>query len=103
MIVTCDKCHKPIDILLKEEEKAVEGQNIIRTYMECPYCKKQYDISYDSQSTLVLKKQIRRKQYALGTIKDEKQYNRELRGISKRKNRLDREMKILQSKYRREN
>ena len=73
MIVTCDKCHKPIDILLKEEEKAVEGQNIVRTYMECPYCKKQYDISYDSQSTLVLKKQIRRKQYALGNKQEKEQ------------------------------
>lgn len=81
--------------MLKEKEKQIDGQCIIRTYLECPHCGEQYDVCYDSQSTLVLKKQIRRHTAMLGTIRDEHQYRRKL----KDQKRLEREMKILQTKY----
>lgn len=99
MKVTCDKCHKEFDNILKEKEKQIDEQCIIRTYLECPHCGEQYVVCYDSQSTLVLKKQIRRHTAMLGTIRDEHQYRRKLKDIEKKQKRLEREMKILQTKY----
>lgn len=99
MKVTCDRCHKEFDNILKEKEKQIDGQCIIRTYLECPHCGEQYGVCYDSQSTLVLKKQIRRHTAMLGTIRDEHQYRRKLKDIEKKQKRLEREMKILQTKY----
>ena len=81
--------------MLKEKEKQIDGQCIIRTYLECPHCGEQYD----SQSSLVLKKQIRRHTAMLGTIRDEHQYRRKLKDIEKKQKWLEREMKILQTKY----
>lgn len=99
MKVTCDGCHKEFYNILKETEKQVDGQKIIRTYLECPHCRKQYDVCYDSQSTLVLKKQIRKHITMLETIRDEQKYRRKLKDIEKKKKRLEREMNILQTKY----
>lgn len=102
MKVTCDRCHKEFNNVLKEKEKQIDGQYIIRTYLECPHCGEQYNVCYDSQSTLVLKKQIRRHTAMLGTIRDEHQYRRklkDLKDIEKKQKRLEREMKILQTKY----
>lgn len=99
MKVTCDRCHKEFNNLLKEQTKQIDGQEIIRTYIECPHCKAQYTVCYDCQSTLVLKKQIRRHTAMLQTIKDENQYRRKLKDIEKKQKRLEREMKVLQTKY----
>ena len=85
--------------MLKEQEKQIDGQSVIRTYLQCPHCDAQYDVCYDSPSTLVLKKQIRKHTVMLGTIRDETQYKRKLKDIRKKQKRLEREMKILQTKY----
>lgn len=84
---------------MKEETKTIEGQEIIHTFLQCSYCGMIYTVCYDSPSTLVLKKQIRRHTAMLQTIRDEKQYRNKLKDIEKKKKRLEREMKILQSKY----
>lgn len=85
--------------MLKEKEKQIDGQSVIKTYLQCPYCGTQYDVCYDSPSTLALKKQIRKHTAMLGTIRDENQYKRKAKDIEKKKRRLEREMKILQTKY----
>ena len=95
MKVTCDRCHKEFDNVLKEKEKQIDGKCIIRTYIECPHCGEQYNVCYDSQSTLVLKKQIRRHTVMLGTIKDEYQYRRKLKEQKNKKKLLVRVMKIF--------
>ena len=95
MKVTCDRCHKEFNNLLKEKEKQIDGQCIIRTYLECPHCGEQYNVCYDSQSTLVLKKQIRRHTAMLGTIKDENQYRRKLKDIEKKQKR-NKKISLLQ-------
>ena len=102
MKVTCDRCHKIFDNMLKEQTKQINKETITKTYLECPNCKKQYVVCYDSKSTLALKKQIRIQTARLNTIRDENEYKRALRNIQKRKNRLERETRILQSKYWRE-
>ena len=99
MKVTCDRCHKEFNNLLKEETKTIEGQEIIHTFLQCSHCGMIYTVCYDSPSTLVLKKQIRRHTAMLQTIRDEHQYKRKLKDIEKKQKRLEREMKILQSKY----
>lgn len=85
--------------MLKEKEKQIDGQSVIRTYLQCPHCGAQYSVCYDSLSTIVLKKQIRRHTAMLRTIRDEHQYRRKLKDIEKKQRRLGREMKILQTKY----
>lgn len=84
---------------MKEETKTIEGQEIIHTFLQCSHCGMIYTVCYDSPSTLVLKKQIRRHTAMLQTIRDEHQYKRKLKDIEKKQKRLEREMKILQSKY----
>lgn len=84
---------------MKEETKTIEGQEIIHTFLQCSHCGMVYTVCYDSPSTLVLKKQIRRHTAVLQTIRDEHQYKRKLKDIEKRQKRLEREMKILQAKY----
>lgn len=84
---------------MKEETKTIEGQEIIHTFLQCSHCGIIYTVCYDSPSTLVLKKQIRRHTAMLQTIRDEHQYKRKLKDIEKKQKRLEREMKILQSKY----
>ena len=84
---------------MKEETKIIEGQEIIHTFLQCSHCGMVYTVCYDSPSTLVLKKQICRHTAMLQTIRDEHQYKRKLKDIEKRQKRLEREMKILQSKY----
>lgn len=84
---------------MKEETKTIEGQEVIHTFLQCSHCGMIYTVCYDSPSTLVLKKQIRRHTAMLQTIRDEHQYKRKLKDIEKKQKRLEREMKILQSKY----
>ena len=84
---------------MKEETKTIEGQEVIHTFLQCPHCGMIYTVCYDSPSTLVLKKQIRRHTAMLQTIRDEHRYKRKLKDIEKKQKRLEREMKILQSKY----
>lgn len=84
---------------MKEETKTIEGQEIIHTFLQCSHCGIIYTVCYDSPSTLVLKKQICRHTAMLQTIRDEHQYKRKLKDIEKKRKRLEREMKILQSKY----
>lgn len=99
MIVTCDKCHKEFESLLKEQTKIIDGNEIIKTYLECPHCGEHFVISLDNQSTLAKKKQIRRHVQMLGTIKDEKKFNAKQSDIEKRSKRLKREERILKAKY----
>ena len=84
---------------MKEETKKIDGQEITRTYFECPHCGEQYNVCYDSQSTLALKKQIRKNVEDIKTIRDQKKYYEKQQIIKKKQKRLEREMKILQSKY----
>ena len=84
---------------MKEETKTIEGQEIIHTFLQCSHCGMVYTVCYDSPSTLVLKKQIRRHTAMLQTIRDEYRYKKKLKDIEKKQKRLEREMKILQSKY----
>ena len=99
MKVTCDKCQTSFNVVLKEENKMVGKQNITRTYIECPACKKQYDTYYDNQATLVLKKQIRKAMAEAETIVDETKKTKHLKGIEKKKRRLEKEERILQTKF----
>lgn len=99
MIVTCDKCGCEFTVMLKEEQKKIDGIEVTRTFLECPECGQQYNSFYDSQSTLVLKKQIKKRTEELKTIKNESQYKRKLKDISKKQKRLERETKILENKF----
>lgn len=88
--------------MLNEEEKRIDGKEIIKTYLLCPYCGEKYTVCFNSYSTLVLAKQICRQIAQLQTIKDVKQYERKSKDIRKKQNRLEREMKILREKYSKE-
>lgn len=85
--------------MLKEQTKQIDGQEIIKTYIECPHCKQQYVICYDNHSTLVLKKQIRRIVSSLKMVTNEEEYKRSLKKVEKKQNRLKREMDKLETKY----
>lgn len=85
--------------MLKEQTKTIEGHEIIRTYMECPKCKAQYDICYDDMYTLALKKQIRKETTKLKNVRNENKYRAELKKIEKKQKRLECANNILQSKY----
>ena len=98
-MITCDKCRREFYSLLKEETKKIDGQEITRTYFECPHCGEQYNVCYDSQSTLALKKQIRKNVEDIKTIRDQKKYYEKQQIIKKKQRRLEREMRILQTKY----
>ena len=94
MKVTCDKCQISFYPMIKEENKQVGKQNITRTFLVCPNCGKQYDSYYDNQKTLILKKQIRKELETNETNKE-----RILKGIEKKKRRLKKEERILQTLY----
>lgn len=97
--MTCDVCKNDFDCMLKEQTKTIEGHEIIRTYMECPRCKAQYDICYDDMDTLALKKQIRKETTKLKNVRNENKYRAELKKIEKKQKRLEHANMILQSKY----
>ena len=85
--------------MLKEQTKTIEGHEIIRTYMECPKCKAQYDICYDDMETLALKKQIMKETTKLKSVRNESKYRAELKKIEKKQKRLEHAKMVLQSKY----
>ena len=85
--------------MLKEQTKTIEGHEIIRTYMECPKCKAQYDICYDDMETLALKKHIRKETTKLKSVRNESKYRAELKKIEKKQKRLGHAKMVLQSKY----
>lgn len=97
--MTCDVCKNDFDCMLKEQTKIIEGHEIIRTYIECPKCKAQYDICYDDMDTLALKKQIRKETTKLKNVRNENKYRAELKKIEKKQKRLECANNILQSKY----
>lgn len=102
MKVTCDKCHKEFDLTLKQEQKIVGNTEVTKTFIECPFCNEKFDAYYDTQSTLVLKKQIRKHIAKLQIIRDEHQYKREMKAVEKKQKRLERETRILEAKYSKE-
>ena len=85
--------------MLKEQTKTIKGHEIIRTYMECPKCKAQYDICYDDMETLALKKQMRKETTNLKSVRNESNYRAELKKIEKKQKRLEHANMVLQSKY----
>ena len=97
--MTCDVCKNGFDCMLKEQTKTIEGHEIIRTYMECPKCKAQYDICYDDMETLALKKHIRNETTKLKSVRNESKYRGEFKKIEKKQKRLEHANMILQSKY----
>lgn len=99
MTVRCDRCQKEFPNLLKEKTKQIGGTTIIHTFLQCPKCGEVYTVCYNSNSTLTLAKQIRKRTAELRNIKDEKQYGKKLKEINKKQKRLEKEMKILQTKY----
>lgn len=100
MKVTCDRCHKEFEIQrIEEQTKTINGVEVVKTYFSCPCCGTKYTICYDTTSTFALKKQIKKKIAQLGDIRDPKQYQRKLTNIKKSQNRLQKEQKIIQSKY----
>ena len=96
--MTCDVCKNDFDCMLKEQTKTIEGHEIIRTYIECPKCKAQYDICYDDMETLALKKQIRKETTKLKSLRNSK-YARGLQKVKEKQKRLEHANMILQSKY----
>lgn len=99
MKVRCNRCERQFDNLLKEETKQIDGRLIIHTFLQCPYCKQVYSVCYHDYSTLAITKQIRKRTAKLRNIKDLKQYEKELRKIQNKQKQLERNMKILQTKY----
>ena len=97
--MTCDVCKNDFDCMLKEQTKTIEWHEIIRTYMECPKCKAQYDICYDDMETLALKKQIRKETTKLKSVRNESKYRAEFKKIEKKQKMLEHANMILQSKY----
>lgn len=88
--------------MLKQEQKVVDNTEVIKTFIECPFCGERFSAYYDTQSTLVLKKQIRKHIAKLQTIRDEHQYKKELKAVEKKQKRLERETRILETKYNKE-
>lgn len=101
-MIVCDRCKKQFNERLHEQTKNIEGNEVIRTYLKCPYCKETYSVCYDTQATLVLKKQIRKNTALLSQIKNEQKYKNELKRIEKRKIRLSKAMKVVETKYKEE-
>lgn len=96
--MTCDKCQTEFYSLLHEEEQTIDGVKVIQTYLQCPSCEHKYVVCYDTDATLALKKQIRK---CVASLKEKKesQYYNELKKIKKKQKRLERESKLLQTKY----
>lgn len=88
--------------MLKEQTRTIGGMNVTETFIQCPYCNEKFGAYYDTQSTLVLKKQIRKHIAKLQTIRDEHQYRKELKAVEKKQKRLERETRILETKYNKE-
>lgn len=88
--------------MLKEQTRTIGNINVTKTFIQCPYCNEKFGAYYDTQSTLVLKKQIRKHIAKLQTIRDEHQYRKELKAVEKKQKRLERETRILETKYNKE-
>ena len=84
--------------MLKEQTKTIDGHKIIRTYIEGPKCKAQYDICYDDMDTLALKKQIRKETKRFQSLRNSK-YARGLQKVKEKQKRLEHANMMLQSKY----
>lgn len=98
-MVKCDKCNKDFQERIYEQNKVFDGLKVTKTFLRCPYCRKHFVICYDTDATIAKKKQIRKKTVLLSNITNEKEYRKEQKNIEKRKNKLEREMKLLQTKY----
>lgn len=96
--VICDKCGKFFEANPIQETKTVDGEEIAKTYLECPFCKKVYPICYDNQATVRIKKQIRRLSYSLGTAVG-KEYQNKIDSFRKKQNRLKHLNRMLELKY----
>nr|DAP60049.1 MAG TPA: zinc finger domain protein [Caudoviricetes sp.] len=88
--------------MLKQEQKVVDNTEVTKTFIQCPFCGVRFGAYYDTQSTLVLKKQIRKHTAKLQMIRDEHQYKKELKAVEKKQKRLERETRILETKYNKE-
>ena len=97
--VFCDNCGHEFHIMLKEQKQIINGEMIVRTYLQCPHCLSSFIVCYDNHRTLVMKKQIRRQTVSLQNITNEKEYERKLKRIHKLQNRLENETNILKTKY----
>ena len=97
--VFCDNCGHEFHIMLKEQKQIINGEMIVRTYLQCPHCLSLFIVCYDNHRTLVMKKQIRKQTVCLQGITNEKEYERKLKRIHKLQNRLENETNILKTKY----
>lgn len=101
-MVKCDKCNKDFQERIYEQNKMFGNLKVTKTFLRCPYCKKHFVICFDTDATIAKKKQIKKKTAMLSEIGNNKEGKRLAKEIEKSKKKLEREMKILQTKYARE-
>ena len=101
-MVKCDKCKKEFNERIYEQNKKFGNLKVTKTFLMCPYCHTKFTICFDTDATLSKKKQIRKNTALLKTITDEREHKKQVKIIEKRKKKLEREMKILQTKYARD-
>lgn len=98
-MVTCDKCKKDFQERIYEQNKMFGNLRVTKTFLRCPYCKAHFVICFDTDATIAKKKQIRKKTAMLSGITSSKEVKRLTKEIEKSKKKLEREMKIIQTKY----
>lgn len=82
-----------------EDKQVINGKMIYRAYLICPYCRKEYTISYDTDKTFSKKKQIHKMFVDLQNENNPNQFERKQRKLNKMKQRLESEILILKQKY----
>ena len=106
MIVTCEKCQKDFNPILKEENRT-DGKNqiITRAYFVCPFCGLQYNCYYDNQKTLTLRKQVRKHRSMLDWHNnlDEHQINKVKRTVEKKQRQIEKEEMKIKAIFGKEN
>uniref|UniRef100_A0AAU8AZ39 Transglycosylase n=1 Tax=Dulem virus 36 TaxID=3145754 RepID=A0AAU8AZ39_9CAUD len=92
IIISCDKCGNIMEPKIQEQSKRISGQKITQLFLKCKECGKRYIISYETHSTLFLKKKIRSKTEQLKVIRNPIQYKTELNNIDRYKRMLSKEI-----------
>lgn len=60
MIVTCNTCNIDFEVKLETDKKKIDGTEVRRTYYMCPLCRALYNVSFETDKTKNLRKQLNR-------------------------------------------
>ena len=97
--IYCNECKTVFIPMLQENIKKTKTGTIVRTYIKCPACGAEYDVSYDSSFGVSTKKRINKITSGINQCKTEKEQLEKQKKIEKLRKKLEREMKRAKHEY----